>query len=43
MTFDDEPQILQGFTGDAGALRDQITKTRAGGGTATTTRFMKRA
>src|SRR5467141_2618080 len=34
MTFDDEPQILQGFTGDAGALRDQITKTRAGGGTA---------
>jgi Ca-activated chloride channel homolog len=34
MTFDDEPQILMGFTGDAGALRDQITKTRAGGGTA---------
>jgi VWFA-related protein len=34
MTFDDEPQVLQGFTGDAGALRDQITKTRAGGGTA---------
>jgi VWFA-related protein len=34
MTFDDEPQIVQGFTGDAGALRDQITKTRAGGGTA---------
>jgi VWFA-related protein len=34
MTFDDEPQILQGFTGDAGALRDQILKTRAGGGTA---------
>src|SRR6267142_2856771 len=34
MTFDDEPQIIQPFTGDAGALRDQITKTRAGGGTA---------
>jgi len=30
MTFDDEPQILQGFTGDAGALRDQITKTARG-------------
>src|SRR5713226_3075161 len=34
MTFDDEPQIIQPFTADAGALRDQITKTRAGGGTA---------
>ena len=34
MTFDDEPQIVQAFTGDTGALRDQITKTRAGGGTA---------
>src|ERR1700674_1996381 len=34
MTFDDEPQIVQGFTGDAGALRDQITKPRAAGGTA---------
>lgn len=34
MTFDDEPQVLQAFTGDAGALRDQIVKTRAGGGTA---------
>jgi VWFA-related protein len=34
MTFDDEPQIVQPFTGDAGALRDEITKTRAGGGTA---------
>src|SRR5262252_3358292 len=34
MTFDDEPQILQGFTSDTGALRDEITKTRAGGGTA---------
>jgi len=34
MTFDDEPQIVQAFTNDTGALRDQITKTRAGGGTA---------
>jgi VWFA-related protein len=34
MTFDDEPQILQPFTSDTGALRDQITGTRAGGGTA---------
>jgi VWFA-related protein len=34
MTFDDEPQILQAFTGDSGLLRDQIIKTRAGGGTA---------
>lgn len=34
MTFDDEPQIIQGFTGDTGLLRDQVLKTRAGGGTA---------
>src|ERR1700680_1095948 len=34
MTFDDEPQVIQKFTGDAGALRDEIYKTRAGGGTA---------
>lgn len=34
MTFDDEPQIIQSFTSDTGALRDQITATRAGGGTA---------
>src|SRR5215470_7008021 len=34
MTFDDEPQIVQGFTGDTGMLRDRIIKTRAGGGTA---------
>ncbi|HXY24047.1 MAG TPA: VWA domain-containing protein [Candidatus Acidoferrum sp.] len=34
MTFDDEPQIIQGFTSDTSALRDQITRTRAGGGTA---------
>src|SRR5579871_6628564 len=34
MTFDDKPQIVQGFTGDTGLLRDQVLKTRAGGGTA---------
>jgi VWFA-related protein len=34
MTFDDEPQIIQPFTNDAGLLRDQIVQTRAGGGTA---------
>jgi Ca-activated chloride channel family protein len=34
MTFDDEPQMVQGFTGDTGLLRDQIVKTKAGGGTA---------
>ena len=34
MTFDDEPQIIQPFTSDAGLLRDQIVQTRAGGGTA---------
>src|SRR5258708_2779933 len=34
MTFDDEPQVVQTFTGDAGLLRDEILKTRAGGGTA---------
>jgi Ca-activated chloride channel homolog len=34
MTFDDEPQVLQSFTSDTGALRDQIMGTRAGGGTA---------
>jgi VWFA-related protein len=34
MTFDDEPQVLQGFTNDTGKLRDQILRTRAGGGTA---------
>jgi VWFA-related protein len=34
MTFDDEPAILQAFTDDAGRLRDEIVKTRAGGGTA---------
>jgi Ca-activated chloride channel family protein len=34
MTFDDEPQVIQPFTGDTGVLRDHIMKTRAGGGTA---------
>src|SRR5271154_4943618 len=34
MTFDDEPQVVQPFTSDAGLLRDQIMQTRAGGGTA---------
>src|SRR5580693_2737223 len=34
MTFDDEPALLQTFTDDAGRLRDEIVKTRAGGGTA---------
>ncbi len=34
MTFDDEPNVLQGFTDDPGRLRDEIVKTRAGGGTA---------
>jgi len=34
MTFDDEPQVIQAFTSDGGALRDEINKTRAGGGTA---------
>ncbi|MGB8472741.1 MAG: VWA domain-containing protein [Candidatus Acidiferrum sp.] len=34
MTFDDEPEVLQPFTSDAGLLRDQILQTRAGGGTA---------
>src|ERR1700688_2919466 len=34
MTFDDEPQVIQKFTGDAGALRDEIFKPRAGGVTA---------
>ena len=34
MTFDDEPQIIQAFTGDGAQLRDEINKTRAGGGTA---------
>src|SRR5215468_4444338 len=34
MTFDDTPQVIQAFTGDSGKLRDEIVRTRAGGGTA---------
>jgi len=34
MTFDDEPEVVQGFTSDTGTLRDHILRTRAGGGTA---------
>jgi len=34
MTFDDEPEVVQAFTNDAGLLRDHILRTRAGGGTA---------
>ncbi|HKM67695.1 MAG TPA: VWA domain-containing protein [Candidatus Acidoferrum sp.] len=34
MTFDDEPQVVQGFTSETSLLRDQILRTRAGGGTA---------
>ena len=34
MTFDDEPEVIQEFTNDTGALRDHIVRTRAGGGTA---------
>jgi VWFA-related protein len=34
MTFDDEPEVIQPFTSDAGELRDRILRTRAGGGTA---------
>ena len=33
MTFDDGPQVIKGFTGDGGELRDTILKQRAGGGT----------
>jgi Ca-activated chloride channel family protein len=34
MTVDDEPEMVQGFTGDLDALREVILKQRAGGGTA---------
>lgn len=33
MSFDDGPQVIEGFTGDTGDLRDTILKQRAGGGT----------
>src|SRR5208337_2054245 len=29
MTFDDEPEVIQGFTNDTGALRDKILKSLA--------------
>ncbi len=34
MTVDDEPEMVQGFTGDLDTLREVILKQRAGGGTA---------
>ena len=34
MTVDDEPEMVQGFTGDLDLLRQVIMKQRAGGGTA---------
>jgi Ca-activated chloride channel homolog len=33
MTFDNEPEVIQDFTGDVGVLTDAIEKQRAGGGT----------
>jgi Ca-activated chloride channel homolog len=34
MTFDNEPEIIQNYTGDLALLTDAIRKQRAGGGTA---------
>lgn len=34
MTFDNEPQVIQDYTDDVGALSDAIRDQRAGGGTA---------
>ncbi|MFZ0738282.1 MAG: VWA domain-containing protein [Candidatus Acidiferrales bacterium] len=34
MTFDNEPEIIQDFSGDPGVLDEAIEKQRAGGGTA---------
>jgi len=34
MTFDNEPEVIQDFTGDLALLTDAIRKQRAGGGTA---------
>ena len=34
MTVDDDPEMVQGFTGDLDRLREVILKQRAGGGTA---------
>ena len=33
MTFDNEPEIVQDYTGDPALLTDAIQKQRAGGGT----------
>ncbi|MFZ0037700.1 MAG: VWA domain-containing protein, partial [Candidatus Acidiferrales bacterium] len=33
MTFDNEPEVIQDFTGDVGTLTQAIEKQRAGGGT----------
>jgi Ca-activated chloride channel family protein len=33
MTFDNEPEVIQDFTGDVGVLTEAIEKQRAGGGT----------
>jgi Ca-activated chloride channel homolog len=34
MTFDNEPEVIQDYTGDLGSLMSAIRKQRAGGGTA---------
>ena len=34
MTFDNEPEVVQDFTGDLALLTDAIHNQRAGGGTA---------
>ena len=34
MTFDNEPEVIQDYTGDLSLLSDAIRKQRAGGGTA---------
>jgi VWFA-related protein len=34
MTFDNEPEVIQDYTGDVGVLSDAIAQQRAGGGTA---------
>jgi Ca-activated chloride channel family protein len=34
MTFDNEPEVIQDYTGDLALLTDAISKQRAGGGTA---------
>src|SRR4029077_12424001 len=34
MTFDNEPEVIQDYTGDVGLLTSAIRKQRAGGGTA---------